>query len=171
MYFLRADLFNNMVSISVLLFILLPLIIFLISNYTQFLYLWIFILSLFVCATTAIFKRLICWFSTHPALYRPNNGNCCSIFNKPQDSVLEPAFPSGHMSTATFVATCLLLNIIKNVQPFIIQLVLSTMLILYVFLIGYSRYYKQCHNVLQICGGFIYGLITAASFCTIYIYI
>ena len=94
---------------------------------------------------------------TYKVLKRPDDAYDCNITNDDGFCGDEPGFPSGHVASASFFFTLLLLrtnnftkeNLIKYNIPVVIM--------------GIARYKKSCHNVTQIIGGYILGLIVAFS--------
>ena len=75
----------------------------------------------------------------------------------PKDS---PGFPSGHMTGITLFCVYMILRkkgnipwdeFLKNNQGFVL------FNILVVLAMGFSRWYKTCHNLFQIVGGIFYG--------------
>lgn len=72
-----------------------------------------------------------------------------SIFHRPKNTALlnTPGFPSGHSQHFMFL---FIMHYRKNgfVWSWAILLVI----------VSYSRWYLQCHNMLQILGGFLGGL-------------
>ena len=75
-----------------------------------------------------------------------------------------PGFPSGHMTSMAAFAMYMILrkkgdmdweNFIRENMFFFLANILS------VLLMGFARWYKNCHNMTQIIGGTIYGSVTA----------
>ena len=74
-----------------------------------------------------------------------------------------PGFPSGHMAGITSFCLYMLLRkkgdmdwsvfIEENVGLIFIS-------VFAVVFMGFSRWYKTCHNMFQICGGILYGGVT-----------
>ena len=99
-------------------------------------------------------------------LHRPNGACNTDILSrngaKPIDT---PGFPSGHVTMATVFAVYRLLRLYRNYNnvgqfvyenPIVIVFYLGI-----IVLMGYARWYKRCHNIFQIVGGFVFGAIFA----------
>ena len=81
---------------------------------------------------------------------------------KPVDA---PGFPSGHVTMTTVFALYRLLRLYRNydnVGKFIRENPIAIVFYLgIIILMGYARWYKRCHNIFQIVGGFVFGAIFA----------
>lgn len=101
---------------------------------------------------------LVKWFPKDLAFRRPG-GEHCGMFNESNRSDA-PAFPSGHLSTATYIILALWLQLVKDGY---IQSTRSKIAILsiYIGLLSVSRWQKKCHTVPQILTGIIYGGLAA----------
>ena len=79
-----------------------------------------------------------------------------------------PGFPSGHMTTISFFVVYMILRKWDFEGSFINyfsnNLVFNIFNISLIFLMAWARYYKKCHNITQIIGGFIYGSLTGALY-------
>lgn len=88
-------------------------------------------------------------------LYRPNASGKCSFFNRatiPTGSEI-PAFPSTHMTIATFIVVSLIIKMRKSDNKiWLVVIGLS-----YLVAMAYSRKTKLCHNDLQIVAGIAFG--------------
>ncbi len=87
---------------------------------------------------------------------RPNGANNCSLFNSGGLIDHKSGFPSGHVSVISFLMIFLLLE--KETNLF------NTNNIYYfipIVLIGYARIKKGAHNLFQVLGGYMLGLIIA----------
>jgi membrane-associated phospholipid phosphatase len=74
-----------------------------------------------------------------------------------------PGFPSGHMTGITTFCIYMILRKKGNMElgEFINENIIFLLFnILVILLMGFSRWYKKCHNIFQILGGIIYGSIT-----------
>ena len=99
-------------------------------------------------------------------LHRPNGACNTDILSrngpKPIDT---PGFPSGHVTMATVFALYRLLRLYRNydnVGKFIRENPIAIVFYLgIIVLMGYARWYKRCHNIFQIVGGFVFGAIFA----------
>lgn len=76
-----------------------------------------------------------------------------------------PGFPSGHVAAATVFAMYRLLRLYRgssDLYKFIHKHPLEILFYLgLIFIMGFARWYKRCHNIYQIIGGFIVGVIFA----------
>ena len=89
---------------------------------------------------------------------RPNGAKNCGIVNSGGLSDHESGFPSGHMSSISFTMLYLLMKT-SNFN--------FTNIILYnipIILVGIARYFKPCHNFIQIIAGYILGSSIALLF-------
>jgi len=81
-----------------------------------------------------------------------------------------PGFPSGHVATVTFFAVYRLIRLYKigkykSIGLFLSENRIQTLFFIGIILVmGFVRYYKRCHNIYQIVGGFIFGTICATVF-------
>tara|TARA_B100000123_G_C25592652_1_gene367780 strand:- start:125 stop:649 length:525 start_codon:yes stop_codon:yes gene_type:complete len=79
-----------------------------------------------------------------------------------------PGFPSGHVTSVTIFSLCMILMKWKFELPWK-DFLLNNKRFCFVqfFLIvitGVARYVKKCHNLFQILGGFIFGIIMSVIF-------
>ena len=97
---------------------------------------------------------------------RPEGAIGTDFFSRGPDQSGKPGFPSGHMSMTSAVCFTIILflvksNYFKNIQPvkrfFFVALNIFT-----IFIMGWARHIKKCHNLLQICGGTILGTTIAS---------
>jgi membrane-associated phospholipid phosphatase len=89
---------------------------------------------------------------------RPDGAENCGIFNTGGLVEHQSGFPSGHMTSISFIMTYLLIH--SNKKCF-------TNLAIYnipIILVGIGRYYKYCHNFIQIITGYILGSTLALFF-------
>ena len=91
--------------------------------------------SVFIVITTALLKSII------PSK-RPACAKNCDVFNMGGDASFENGMPSGHMTMATFLVVFL--------YPYPVSA-------LWLLGVAWGRYYKMCHTIPQIIGGFLYG--------------
>lgn len=136
-----------------------PLIAFILTRKLEYLFICIGILI--VRYSTEFIRELISKISKNPIFYRPHGCKNCGLLNTQTDPN-GPAFPSGHVGMTTFLVIALL-YVTKNTN--LIAYILATT---YIILMGYSRYYKKCHNIPQIIAGVLHGGIYALLF--IYFY-
>ncbi len=88
---------------------------------------------------------------------RPAGANNCSLFNTGGLIDHKSGFPSGHVSVISFLMIYLLLEK-ENDSLFYKN---NFYYFLPIFLIGYARIKKGAHNLFQVCGGYLLGLIIA----------
>ena len=76
-----------------------------------------------------------------------------------------PGFPSGHMTMASVFSVYRLLRLYRKQGSIMLVFKNNTMeALLYVAIIiamAYARWYKRCHNIVQIIAGFILGSVFA----------
>jgi membrane-associated phospholipid phosphatase len=82
---------------------------------------------------------------------RPKGATNCDYLSKIPSKTNAPGLPSGHMTVTSMFSIVKMLENKSN-----ISIVLHTCIII---LMGISRYYKKCHNIVQIIAGTILGLI------------
>lgn len=87
---------------------------------------------------------------------RPQNAQRCDYLSRETTMRSRAGFPSGHMTvTAMFAVYQICDKFIKNNQlHYDIHLFIHMMLIV---TMGFARYYKKCHNIIQIIAGTILG--------------
>ena len=87
---------------------------------------------------------------------RPDGACNCNILNSGGIVDTASGFPSGHVASTSVYMTLLFFdsNNEKNVYFFLIYHIPT-------LLMGIARYMKKCHNLLQICAGFIIGVMVA----------
>ena len=127
----------------------------------------IVIVSIFVSLSSELFKKIIGHFFDHDCLLRPNNGMCtyCTLFNGETLSENEIGFPSSHMSTATFISLSLSYFVCMSLEVTItVKILLYSLAVLFIGIVGLSRYKKRCHNIVQILAGFVYGILIMVIF-------
>jgi membrane-associated phospholipid phosphatase len=97
---------------------------------------------------------------------RPKGAENCDLLSKNgpvKDGT--PGFPSGHMLSITLFASFMIfskwkLNGEGNITNFITKNFMFVIVNLgLIVLTAFARYYKKCHNILQIIAGTIIGLI------------
>ena len=103
----------------------------------------------------AIFLHFVIKMATgglYPNIFKRPDGACdCGIFNDGGLVETQSGFPSGHVTSTSYLFTYLLLKK-KHYDNFDI--------ILYVFpsfAMGVSRYMRGCHNIIQIITGYVLG--------------
>jgi len=84
---------------------------------------------------------------------RPQEATNCDYLSKiPHDNKLNtPGLPSGHMTITSMFAIAKILG-----NQSIVSICLHVFMI---FMMGLSRYYKKCHNFIQIIAGTLLGCI------------
>ena len=128
-----------------------------------------------------------------PEAKRPKGACGCDFLSSKGLVEGNPGFPSGHMTITAYFAIynilCLLENLnndneinpYKNISNNEINSNVSSLEnmtitssnkiyvfifvnLLLIFLMGWARHYKKCHNLIQIIGGTIFGSIVALFF-------
>jgi membrane-associated phospholipid phosphatase len=93
------------------------------------------------------------WYA--PIFKRPNGAMNCSLFNMGGLVDHKSGFPSGHVTTISFLMNMLWLRSTKNN---------CTSIFMYNFpivLMGYARIMKGCHNFIQVVAGYLLGYVVA----------
>ena len=99
------------------------------------------IMTFFVVYTAGLLKKII------PSP-RPEGAKRCGIFN--EETGKENGMPSGHMAAAMFFIMALWISYYKNKAFWILGS-------LWLGLMAWARWYKECHTPLQLLGGVGYG--------------
>ena len=97
--------------------------------------------------------------------YRPKGAKGCDFQSlKGYTPDFTPGFPSGHMAATLYVST---VNILfsKKIKNKKLRRFFRCINILIIPFMGWARYYKSCHNIIQIIAGSILG-----TFCGIIFY-
>ena len=89
------------------------------------------------------------WYA--PIFKRPKGAMNCSLFNSGGLVDHKPGFPSGHVTSISFLMNMLLL---RNKDISWKKIALYNMPI---FIMGYARIMKGCHNLIQVIAGYILG--------------
>jgi len=93
------------------------------------------------------------WYA--PIFKRPNGAMNCSLFNSGGLVDHKSGFPSGHVTSISFLMNMLWLRNTKNNW---------TSIFMYNFpivLMGYARIMKGCHNFIQVVAGYLLGYVVA----------
>lgn len=98
-------------------------------------------------------------------LKRPQGACDCDLFNSGGDVSGQCGFPSGHVITTSFYFYLLYFENRYKYNHFKKYNKLFLILIhIPIFLVGYGRIMKKCHNLFQVCGGYIFGMFFAFLF-------
>lgn len=120
-----------------------------------------FLIALF---SSEILKKVL--YKKFKGTERPEGAIGTDFFSRGPDQSGKPGFPSGHMSMTSAVCFTIILFLVKsnyfeNTPP--IQRCLFVFLNIFtIFIMGWARHIKKCHNLLQICGGTILGTTIAS---------
>ena len=112
---------------------------------------------LFITVSTDLIKRLPYSKTSrfYPLTRRPKGAANCDYLSKSGPARPNaPGLPSGHMATTAFFCAYMYLLYPKNDLFTLFNLFL-------VITMGWARYFKKCHNILQIVTGTLYGGIGA----------
>lgn len=93
------------------------------------------------------------WYA--PIFKRPDGATNCSLFNMGGLVDHKSGFPSGHVTTISFLMNMLWLQNKKNNW---------TSMFMYNFpiiLMGYARIMKGCHNLIQVIAGYVLGYVVS----------
>lgn len=144
--------FWDYVSVGVVGFILFYLIKYVETGDTK--YLWYFLGTIITDLLTKIIKHLTSNMSTADVFKRPVGAFDCDIFCRNGSCEGKPGFPSGHVATAAFVITTLLLSQKRSSTGAFFSWFIG---VLMVSLIAMSRLEKKCHNIQQVVVGLLIG--------------
>jgi len=127
---------------------------------------------------------------------RPEGATACGLFCIPESMSVAgtPGFPSGHVTVATFFAITMyfmyamhvgrnkssdvsqitdIIDISKQNEstyaPNIYNMIAMGSVIVYIILMGYSRWRKRCHNIPQILTGIVLGTVAAIGYRAMYL--
>ena len=122
-----------------------------------------FISMLFVAVSTDVIKRLPMPKSLYKLTRRPEGAKNCDFLSKGGICKANaPGCPSGHMATTVFFLVVTMMLYSRKYSTFKafaeVHYRLIGFSVLLILLMGWSRYYKKCHNVIQIIGGSLFGL-------------
>jgi len=101
-----------------------------------------------------IFKEIT--YGWYPPIFkRPNGATDCNLFNTGGLIDHKSGFPSGHVTSISFLMYSLLLKIgdidFKNIILYNIP----------IMLVAYARIMKGCHNLIQVVAGYLLGYSVA----------
>lgn len=139
---------SDIISLSLVPLLALPLLLGFL--FKKQIYIIIFVAAFIIIFTVEIVKVLAAKISDHDVFKRPEEAYNCTLLNGGGAASTKPGFPSGHVAVAVFITVSLLV-----LNPNIVLFILS---LIYICLVGYSRYSKSCHNMPQIIVGGIYGV-------------
>lgn len=136
--------FQDYISMSVGLFYIIPLILYILTNQTFHLKGWLGLLS-----TLGISEMLKNDFikESNP---RPKGARNCNLLCNDGNQEGRPGMPSGHSSTVVYFTSFYYQH---TTNPWI-----KGLLVLYALLVMTSRYLKRCHSLSQIAAGSMLGL-------------
>jgi membrane-associated phospholipid phosphatase len=92
---------------------------------------------------------------------RPSDAFDCNMINKGGDASMNPGFPSGHTTVASFLFFISLFQYLSLKKSGINIFPLVALTGVFLLLIGIARIKLSCHTAPQVFGGFILGLIIA----------
>lgn len=121
----------------------------------------VFSFSIIVChLVTAGLKRLTASYVAHPAFLRPLHARNCDIMCRNGLVGGKPGFPSGHMSSTALFCTLIILYKYRVTGSTKFELmVLGAVAFAFTMLTALARFYKGCHNIIQIGCGTVLGVV------------
>ncbi len=123
----------------------------------------IYIVGLFFTTITAqIFKSFPYPDFLQKYSVRPKGAKGCDYLSMKGNVEGVPALPSGHMATTGYFVFFNILIISKYFKKYYYLFVVPNIILL--VLMGWARYIKKCHNLLQIFSGSIYGMFLGKIF-------
>ncbi len=149
--------FWDIISLCLFAVLLLPLVLFVFDKHLthQFLHL-LLIIGIVICELIIKVTRLV--FPKVGVFLRPAGAVNCNICNGGGDYTGKVGMPSGHVALTTFVF-CALLQIYNSRLKGLIRYVAYAVVITSICLMGLSRYYRKCHNIVQIITGVLLGIV------------
>lgn len=94
-----------------------------------------------------------------PIFRRPSGATGCDAFCMMGPVGGKPGFPSGHMTTATMLVAALWFRLRA---PIVLWIGIP-----WIGAMAWARWVKQCHNMVQIMAGTVFGLVMAVGFTSI----
>jgi len=101
--------------------------------------------------------------STWESLKRPADARDCDILCRDGRQGGAAGMPSGHMAVLTFALVFIYMTQIHHTELMTLRPVFITFSTVYLMLMGYARYVKNCHTAPQIIVGVIWGAVLAYS--------
>lgn len=145
------DFFWDLLSVSLVGFVIYPFLRFVESNDIS--WIWMGIGLLLADGSTKVIKQL-----THPlgsVFLRPDGATKCDILCATGNSSGAPGFPSGHVTAITFFFVYMWLKY-RSTKLAILGLVV-------ILLVAAARIQKRCHNDVQVIAGAAWGAIFAVA--------
>lgn len=141
----------NAISISAIVLFLLPWYFYVATK--KRLFLWLGLAASLADGSTKLWKYI---FGVENIFGRPLGACDCDILCRNGDQTRKPGFPSGHMTVTSVV----IFTLIGLYPSYVCTMVgLCTILVM-----GWARYVKRCHNMMQILAGTFYGFFVATFF-------
>ena len=160
--------FSNLISISILLLISIPLLVYFYTS--NLFYLVLFYLTIVISYCNENFKKLVSYiFENSEWTLRPSGAKECSLLNNEDNSL--NGFPSGHLVTTSFILTAIFMysfyytNTTKGTKSKLLFVILSS---IYIMLMMYSRVEKRCHTLLQTIAGLVVGFVLGVVYIRVY---
>jgi len=107
------------------------------------------ILGAIICELLIKLSRRV--FPKKGVFLRPSDAINCNLFNRGGNYANRIGMPSGHMALTTFVIS----SLIYVFNPSYSVALLGVIIII---LMGFSRYFRKCHNMYQVIAGAVLGL-------------
>jgi membrane-associated phospholipid phosphatase len=118
------------------------------------------LLATFTAAFMKIFIPYPKWFYSYTR--RPLGAKDCDYCSSNGGKEGDPGFPSGHMTSTSYIVMYNILYLLDN------NVTLSGLLILlnlaFLLIMGWARIIKKCHNLVQVIGGTLLGSIIGYYF-------
>ena len=109
--------------------------------------------------------KILFSYLSYEILKRPEYALNCGLLNDGGYVGGKCGFPSGHVITTSFYFyTFFLENRIKLKKYKYYNNLLFILVHIPIFLVSYGRIMKSCHNLFQVCGGYIFGMFFAFLF-------
>lgn len=122
-------------------------------------------LGLYTVLTFERILKYIFTYSSYEIFKRPIGALNCGLLN--DGGIVEGncGFPSGHaISTSFYFYMLFFENRVKLKKYKYYNYLLFFLIHVPIFLVSYGRIMKNCHNLFQVCGGYIFGMLFAFLF-------
>ncbi len=155
---MKLDMVWDAVSVSLLAYVIFPFIVFIATGSQIY-----FLLFVGMITTAIVVKLLKILFYKHK---RPKGACDCDIFNSKGSAEEHPGMPSGHVATLTFFFVFLWILSWQNGEftSIIDHVLFIAIASLLIAAMGMARYYKKCHNTMQIVAGIVVGTVIAITY-------
>jgi len=124
------------------------------------------IFGCFIAVVVPIVLKLLTTSTQYPNIFkRPDGAMDCNLFNTGGQCDHESGFPSGHVTLITYFCLYIYRKYGNDMESYLFgkekdvqnKCMVLFLCIIPVLMMGYARYMKSCHNIIQIVAGGIIG--------------